>query len=179
VQLVVESLSVKGFEVRLEVAAGVDVGQPEPWAVAAAQSALDAPVSGVTGVLRVERSRPGVKVTPVGVEVATVRPCDRCGADAALTLSPDDVLTYLPIEHAPKDDERELSSDELDVGWFHDGVLDMTDVFGELLVLSLPARVVCADVAACDAAMALPVEAEAATGHPAFAAFAALKRAVH
>ena len=178
-QLVVESLSVKGFEVRLEVAAGVDVGQPEVWAVEAAKAALEAPVSGLSGVLRVERARPGVRVTPVGVRVATVRPCDRCGADAPLTLQPEEVLSYQAIEHAPKDDERELSSEELDVGWFHDGVLDMADVLGELLVLSLPARVVCDDVAACDAAMALPVEAEATTGHPAFAAFAALKRAVH
>lgn len=178
-QLVVESLSVKGFEVRLEVASGVDAGQPEAWAVDAAQAALDAPVSSMRGVLRVERARPGVRVTPVGVAVHTARPCDRCGADAPLALVPDDVLTYLPIEQAPKDDERELSSDELDVGWFHDGVLNMVDVLGELLVLSLPARVVCADVATCDATMGLPVEAEASTGHPAFAAFAALKRVVH
>lgn len=178
-QLVVESLSVKGFEVRLEVVAGVASGQTEAWAVEAAQEALEAPVSALSGVLRVERARPGIKVTPVRVVAETTRPCDRCGAEAALVLAPEDVLTYLPIEHAPKDEERELSPEELDVGWFHDGVLDMRAVLGELLVLSLPARVVCADVASCDAAMVQPLEAERPVGHPAFAAFAALKREVH
>lgn len=71
--------------------------------------------------------------------------------------------------------EIELAEDDLDVGWYRGGELDLQEVIGEALALETPPRVVCADVAECDKRTdALLAAARVADGP--FAALRALKR---
>ncbi len=54
-------------------------------------------------------------------------------------------------EAAEPDEESFLSDEDLEIGWYEGGELDLGDILREALALELPLRVVCVDEAACDA----------------------------
>jgi uncharacterized metal-binding protein YceD (DUF177 family) len=78
------------------------------------------------------------------------------------------VLVWLGVAVTVNQSEAddELEEEELDIGWFHDGELIAGDVLSEALALNLPSRVVCEDVASCDAAMKQSVSGDLASTHP-------------
>ncbi len=151
-RIVVEELSVKGFDVAFSKADG--------WASASAGEALEGDVVALTGQMRLERSPRAVAkgqgvVVQVDADARVRRPCDRCGRDTEFDVAAHERMVFVPtgtdVEGTPAAGERELDEDELDVGWFSDGVLLTEDVLSEALVLNAPPRVSCVDDADCAA----------------------------
>jgi len=166
VRIVVEELSVRGRDLA--------VSPEDAWALAAASSALEGEVVSLSGKLHIDRTPQGVAVD-VSVVAEADRICDRCGQPNRLRVAADERLSYVPagrptaaegrqVNQSEADDE--LEEEELDIGWFHDGELIPGDVLSEALALNLPARVVCEDVASCDAAMKQSVSGDLASTHP-------------
>lgn len=194
-RLVVEELPLRGRDLAVD--------DTTTWAREAAAIAFDvdaARVAGVSGHLHVARQRRQEVEVTVRLTASAPLRCDRCGAEGLLTLSVDEVLTYRPQEQAPDADakpskskrpEIALEEEDLDVGWYEGGAVELVDVAGEALTLAMPPRVTCAelggDVAACDASVDSilgstnaddsPSDGSngSAGGHPAFAILSKLR----
>jgi uncharacterized metal-binding protein YceD (DUF177 family) len=132
----------------------VTLGPKDDWAVEAATEALDGRPVRLTGRVEVTRaSQKGVVLVDVDVDAVTAAPCDRCGEPCERGSHPVVRLLYAPEEKgsaAYDGGEIELEADDLEVGWYRQGELDLGDVLREALALELPARTVCADSAGCD-----------------------------
>jgi uncharacterized metal-binding protein YceD (DUF177 family) len=144
-----------------------------------------------------------VVIVDVAAEAGAETTCDRCGEPCELAVKVDGRLLFAPEESggaaydgldaradlfgsaegaakAPEAvtsgrTEVELGADDLDVGWYSDGAIDLEAVLGEALALETPPRVVCADVGECDKRTdALLATARVVDGP--FAALRALKR---
>lgn len=128
----------------------VVAGMADVWAVAAASDVLEATLIDLSTTLDLRRAHGHVFVTGV-VRAAASRTCERCGESTSLVVDTDVDLSYVPqgrqVSDAP---ESELKSDQLDVGWYANGHIDLADTLREALALALPPRVVCEDKAACD-----------------------------
>ncbi len=151
-RIVVEELSVKGFDVAFTKADG--------WASASAGEALEGDVVALSGRMRFERSPRSIGkgqgvVVQVDADARVRRPCDLCGRDTEVDVDAHERMVFVPtgmdVEGTPTAGERELDEDELDVGWFADGVVLTEDVLSEALVLNAPPRVSCTDEADCAA----------------------------
>lgn len=151
-RIVVEELSVKGFDVAFTKADG--------WAAASAGEALEGEVVALSGRMRFERAPRAIGkgqgvVVQVDADARVRRPCDRCGRDTEFAVEAHERMVFVPtgmdVEGAPTAGERELDEDELDVGWFADGVVLTDDVLSEALVLNAPPRVSCPDEEGCAA----------------------------
>lgn len=140
-----------------------------PWAVEAARTAVEAEPTTLQGELVLRRDGSRVRVTG-STRAGCERPCERCGLAVALEVGGTIDLTYVPEAPGAEEPERELASDELDVGWYREGELDLSDILSEAVALQLPTRLVCADVAVCDARTVEQINSRQAgmTGHPAF-----------
>ncbi len=123
-------------------------GAQNPWAVEAVKHALDAVPAHLSGELLVEHHAKGVHVGG-RVAVGSEALCARCGELTLVELSFEPDLEYRPAAKAAEEDV-ELNQDELDVGWYEDGELDLADVLCEAVALALPARVVCGDEVGCE-----------------------------
>jgi uncharacterized metal-binding protein YceD (DUF177 family) len=152
----------------------VDVALSTTWARQAAERALEAPALRLGGQITVHAPEALRRVrVEVRVNAAAVRACDRCGEDTELDVVAEGSLTYHPEEQGPKAEEVRLSEEEMDVGWYAEGQIDVADVLSEALALALPSRVTCVDAAACDARTAALL---AAARDPDMSPFAALRR---
>jgi uncharacterized metal-binding protein YceD (DUF177 family) len=144
VHIVVEDIPARGRHARFS--------RGDVWAAEAAAGALDGEVSELSGLLHLVRARrQEVRVTAEATAVAT-RSCDRCGRPTTLSIETKEELSYLPAggpapSAAP---EVELQDEDLEVGWYHDGVIQLADVVSELLALAVPLRVLCADAEECE-----------------------------
>jgi uncharacterized metal-binding protein YceD (DUF177 family) len=173
VRIEVEDLPIRGRDVNVSLA--------EPWAIEATQVALDAVPTELSGHLHVSRHKGGEVQVVLQAHAAGPRSCDRCGAEVSLVVDAAETLAYLPDgARVPEQGEVALEDEDLDLGWYSGGVLDLRDVLTEALTLHLPTRVACADTAACDAAVAAAIrpvgeEVGKLAGHPAFAALKNLR----
>lgn len=173
-----EHVSSGGLALRIDVHSltgegrSVRADRSDAWANRAAAAALEANPTTVAAELSL-RSVGGVVFVTGTVEAGAVRECDRCGEPVELSVSSDVDLAYASAESSHA--QVELTSGDLDLGWFEDGVLALEDVLSEAIALDLPSRVLCADTSACDARtralLASPPEAQ---GHPGFAALRGL-----
>lgn len=153
----------------------VIVDPAKDWVRDAATVALDAEPSSVGGQLDIQAR--GKKVEVRGdVNASAPATCDRCGTDFERSVQTELALAYLPEGRGAFEAELELGADDLDVGWYRDGELDLGDVLREALALALPSRTICSDTAGCDARTEALLESDAEEPvHPAFAALADLK----
>jgi uncharacterized metal-binding protein YceD (DUF177 family) len=169
----------------------VPFGLGDAWAHEAATTSLDRAPDRLSGTIHLKRNgtTSAVVVVDVHVQAAASAPCDRCGEAAGVEVSADTRLLYAPEEtgsaaydgmtldeeEAPGDEGgKQLGPDDLDVGWYRDGTIDVADVLAEALALETPPRVVCADTAECDKRTdALLATAKVADGP--FAVLASLK----
>lgn len=118
-------------------------------AAAVVASALEGDLSAID--LRLVFIAVGEKVTVEGVvRLDAVTACARCGEDAPLHIDAPVRLVYVP-ETESDADSRELSAEELELGWYRGGVIEPLDVLSEAVALVNPDRVECADAIACDA----------------------------
>jgi len=158
VRIAVEGIPAAGREVPISLR--------QSWAVDAATSALDLRPDRLDGLITLQRAT-GKGVVRIGVRATAAADsvCDRCGEACTLTADVDTVLLYAPSESEGRafEGEIELDADDLDVGWYTDGHIALGEILQEALALALPARVVCADVPACDKrtdALLTPASAE-------------------
>lgn len=190
-KILVEGIPAAGREIAFGLAEG--------WAVAAATRSLDLVPTRLSGTIHLKRaSTRGVVVVDASAIAAAPAVCDRCGEACELEVRVDTRLLYSPedgegVEYdgldaradlavkramAPADPnvvEVELTPDDLDVGWYRAGEIDLEEILGEAIALETPPRVVCADVAECDKRTdALLAAARVADGP--FAVLSALKR---
>lgn len=151
---------------------GLDLGAA--WVRAAAEGALGVAPASLAGQLEVLAR--GTRVNTTGwVETAWHGQCDRCGEPLDRALRVDLDLGWVP-ERDDHGSEVELGEDELDLGWYRDGELDLADVVREALALELPARLTCEDTSGCDARTEalLQRQADASRADSAFAALRSL-----
>lgn len=147
----------------------VDLGLD--WARDAAAAALELVPATLSGSLALSPPQRGVVTVQVRLRSAAEATCDRCGEGFALDVDASSDLAFAPAGEQREDDEVELGSDELELGWYEDGALDLAAVVQEAIALALPARYTCPDAEGCDdrtRALLEASRAQDAAGHPGF-----------
>ena len=149
------------------------------WARAAASLALDGEVERLEGELTLVPASDRGLVSVSGVLFAErSASCDRCGEPCTHGARVEVQLLYAP---EARDDESfdggeiELAAEDLDLGWYADGALDLASVLGEALALEVPSRIRCANGEECDKRTAALLAAAGRSGNPGHPAFAALR----
>jgi uncharacterized protein len=69
--------------------------------------------------------------------------CSRCLQPTPWTLDSDMAVTLMPLSQQPKDDELELTDTDLDVTFYTEDTLKITDILSESLLLELPSFPLC------------------------------------
>lgn len=162
----------------------IDFGLRDEWAFIATEGSLERPPVSLSGALAlsIASKRNGVIRVEASIQASTRVVCDRCGEECELVVTESSVLLYAPEESgggAYDGGEIELSVDDLDLGWYQQGEIDLANVVREAVALALPVRIVCTDTPECDRRTdALLAEHAAKPGHPAFEALQALKTRV-
>ncbi len=126
---------------------GVRFSSDDPWAAQAASQALEGRVCALSGFLMLTRKGPIVTVEATATVEAEVS-CDRCAKPLVQTVEAKEVLLYHPEPTERVAAEVELSSRDLEIGWYREAI-DAAAVLSEALALSLPPRRVCVDTQAC------------------------------
>jgi len=122
--------------------AGFDVHPLGAWAAKAAGAALEGTTSRLDGRLNLVAYGDEIRVTGF-LDVEVRRPCDRCAVDLVVEHSGPVDLHYVPAGSRDSDESRSLAGDELDIGFYADGALDLAAVVGEYFALSTPGRLAC------------------------------------
>lgn len=128
----------------------VPLGLEVDWAVEAAKHAMDASPTAFEGELEVQQARGRRVEIHLYVRATAPATCDRCGQLTERTVETDIDLCYLP-HLDEREAELELGADDMDIGWYRDGALELADVVREALALELPSRTVCIDTEGCNA----------------------------
>ncbi len=139
-RIVVEKIPEEGQEITLDDAAD--------WATRAAKDAMDGSIQGMAGHLHLQVRHEMLYVSGELCPQGTVN-CHRCGQSVELSqvLSVD--LRYIAAKHKPEG-SFELSTSELDLGWYDEGMIQLADVVSEVIALSIPMKILCEDAKACD-----------------------------
>ncbi|MBT3218687.1 MAG: hypothetical protein HN348_06315 [Proteobacteria bacterium] len=128
----------------------------DDWAREATEVALEGVLEHLVGDWTLQLD--GVCVEVKGsLAFAGTGHCDRCYESVRIEESLQVHLAYLPEGHSGKDPE--LSSDQLDVGWYRNKSIILDDVLSEAIALALPSRRVCNDAGACDERMGAMLQA--------------------
>lgn len=98
--------------------------------------------SPVKAALRIERSSSEVLVR--GRLKAEVNlQCSRCLSVFTTPLDASVDVVYDPAEAVPGEENHEIKSDELDMGFYMNDTLDMNDLLVEQLILNVPMKPLC------------------------------------
>ena len=91
-----------------------------------------------------QATRSGEKVQLVGSVTATASfVCDRCLKPISIRVEPKFDLLYIPP--LGSDEEKELVSDDLSIGFYQDQVIDVDALIIEQIELALPMSRLCAE----------------------------------
>jgi uncharacterized protein len=69
--------------------------------------------------------------------------CDRCLGPVEIPVERDFDLAYRPLSTIAREEEIEISQDELDVGFYSGNGIMLADVVTEQVILSVPMKLVC------------------------------------
>jgi uncharacterized protein len=69
--------------------------------------------------------------------------CDRCLGPVEIPVSRDFDLFYRPMETIAKEEEIEVSPDELEIGFYEGDGIESADVATEQVILSFPMKIIC------------------------------------
>jgi uncharacterized protein len=69
--------------------------------------------------------------------------CGRCLGAVSIPVERDFDLFYRPLKSIAREEEVEIPADELEVGFYSGGGIELTDVVTEQVILSVPMKVVC------------------------------------
>jgi uncharacterized metal-binding protein YceD (DUF177 family) len=111
------------------------------WVHLAAKEALDAEVLSLNGALSLSLQHETLFVRGE-LQTKCRRKCDRCGVFLILEIEGPVDLAYRP-EFQSSEAIRELSNDELDVGFYTDGAFEVADAVREHLALQSPFQLNC------------------------------------
>ncbi len=72
--------------------------------------------------------------------------CDRCAEPVSVRMEREFHAVLVPRGHGPSEArDVELHADDLEIGFYDGGGIDVADVFWEQVVLALPVKVLCRD----------------------------------
>lgn len=71
------------------------------------------------------------------------RECDRCVTPVKIPISRDFDLIYRPVASIAREEEIEISGDDLDVGFYAGAGVELADLVREQVILSVPMKLVC------------------------------------
>lgn len=77
------------------------------------------------------------------VETRVRASCDRCLSLVEMPVECDFDLTYRPMASIARNEEVKVSPDELEVGFYSGGGIELADVVAEQVNLFLPMKIVC------------------------------------
>lgn len=69
--------------------------------------------------------------------------CDRCLVAVEIQVSRDFDLFYRPMETIAKEEEIEIPTEELEIGFYSGDGIELADVATEQVILSMPMKVIC------------------------------------
>ena len=115
--------------------------QKEDWVIAAFDDALDGSVKECSAQIELDRYNKRIEAR-VRYSLVGLISCSRCDQEIVVSYSGAESLLFDPKSET-EEDEVELQADDLDIGWYDDGKLDLKDVICETVVLSFPARIHC------------------------------------
>jgi uncharacterized protein len=69
--------------------------------------------------------------------------CDRCLGPVEIPVERDFDVYYRPLSTIAREEEVEVSEDELNVGFFSGDGVELADVITEVVILSVPMKLVC------------------------------------
>lgn len=94
--------------------------------------------------LKINVKRIGSKVVTKGVIQTLVRlECSRCLEDFFCHIDEPFTATFFPAEDRPKDPDLELESEDLDVSFYDEQIIDFTELVREQILLAVPMNPVC------------------------------------
>ena len=72
--------------------------------------------------------------------------CDRCTEPVAVRMEKEFHAVLVPRDHGPAESrDIELHGDDLEIGFYDGGGIDVADIFWEQVVLALPVKILCRD----------------------------------
>ena len=72
-------------------------------------------------------------------------PCSRCLEPFRLPVDAEIDLRYLPASELSSDDEREIAEEDVDISYYRDDQIDLTELLREQFYLALPMKPLCRD----------------------------------
>jgi uncharacterized protein len=69
--------------------------------------------------------------------------CDRCLGAVAIPVNCDFDLFYRPMQDIAKEEDIEIPTDELEIGFYTGDGIELADVATEQVILSVPMKVIC------------------------------------
>jgi hypothetical protein len=135
---------------------GISLGLP--WLGAACEAGLEGTWNRFDGEITLQRLRERVEVCP-NIESSVQTHCESCGAEIVVEQSYVQPLVYLPSNFDPRDKANRLpksvkelerisnqvglDEDDLDIGWYDNGELDVAASITEMIVLHQPSLLHC------------------------------------
>lgn len=113
----------------------------EEWVVAAFDEALDGSIQECSAEIELDRYDKRIEARVRYSLVGRIS-CSRCDQEIEVGFSGAESLLFDPKTETDEE-EVELQGEDLDIGWYDDGKLDLQDVICETVVLSFPARIHC------------------------------------
>ena len=113
----------------------------ETWAMTAIEKALEGTVSEADIQVELERYDQRV-VVDLRISFTGSCACMRCASPLGIRFSSQEELVYDPVENIQKEEEEELDLDDLDLGWYEDGKIDLSVVICEEIIHTIPLTIV-------------------------------------
>jgi len=129
-----------------------------PWLQAACEAAIEGECNKFEGEITLQRLKERVEVCPAITGVLTTF-CESCGAEINVEQSYHQPLVYLPSNFNPNDKSNRLPNnvkdlerisnqvgldeDDLELGWYDNGELDVAITITEMIVLNQPSLLHC------------------------------------
>lgn len=125
----------------------VEAGLEDTWLATAASQAVEAKPRALSARLHVVRDD-GERFRVTGrLSVSWVTSCDRCVRMLSTVLEGPVQLMY-QRGAVPTDQDLDLESGDMDIGWIQGGTMDLGDVVSEQIALWAPERVLCGNAEA-------------------------------
>jgi uncharacterized protein len=101
-------------------------------------------VSATKGKLSFQRTLKGIEVTG-RIQTAVSLQCARCLKEFILPIVSEFEECFIFLEHAPKDEDKELLQDDMDDSFLPEGGIELRDIIEEQIWLSIPMKPLCHD----------------------------------
>ncbi len=98
--------------------------------------------SPVRGSLLLRRTPKGIEVKG-HIETAVAIHCVRCLREFTLPIVSEFEESFLLMEYAPREEERELLPAEMDISFLSEGGLDVREIVEEQIWLNIPIKPLC------------------------------------